>query len=227
MWLFSRANCGKNGEFDKNHEVCCYKGAVGDAVNCVTKYYFLSAKHRKVRYFMINMTQFVTNNNADNTVVVNGAQFKVTDDVALKIMQLIGIGNVSQSSGVINHSTPVVTPVTPVTQSTPVEKTPYVATKDFTPKYKVEKHTGTDGTELYCISRANGWTKAEKNLINTAIKSLKGIKEIEVSAEFTRKDGTKYNGTFKAWGYNTESTAKKHLKELPTVFTVDQLNKES
>ena len=57
--------------------------------------------------------------------------------------------------------------------------------------------------------------------MNNSIKSLKGIKEIEVSYE---KDGVKR--TFKAWGYNTEATAKKHLKELPTVFTVAQLNGE-
>jgi len=57
--------------------------------------------------------------------------------------------------------------------------------------------------------------------MNKAIKELKGIKEIEVSYE---KDGK--TRTFKAWGYNTESTAKKHLKELPTVFTVAQLNGE-
>ena len=34
---------------------------------------------------MINMSQF-TNTVADNTVVVNGASFKVTDDVALKVL---------------------------------------------------------------------------------------------------------------------------------------------
>ena len=178
---------------------------------------------------MINMTQFVTNTLADNTVVVNGAQFKVTDEVALKIMQLINIGNVSQSSNVSNNKPLIFLggAVTEAVGTKPVEKTPYVATKDFTPKYKVEKQTGTDGTELYCISRANGWTKTEKSLMNTAIKSLKGIKEIEVSAEFSKKDGTKYTGTYKAWGYNTESTAKKHLKELPVVFTVAQLNGEA
>ena len=60
--------------------------------------------------------------------------------------------------------------------------------------------------------------------MNDAIKALKGIKEIEVEADFKKKDGTTYKGTFKAWGYNTESTAKKHFKELPTVFTVEQLN---
>ena len=53
------------------------------------------------------------------------------------------------------------------------------------------------------------------------IKALKGIKEIEVSYE---KDGK--TRTFKAWGYNTEATAKKHMKELPEVFTVAQLNGE-
>ena len=164
---------------------------------------------------MINMTQF-TNTVADNTVVINGAQFKVTDEVALAVLRLVsGIDNNSQT---VNNSN-----TSQTTKTTNTEKTPYVATKDFTPKYEIKEQTSTDGTKLFCISRKNGWTRSEKSLMNGAIKALKGIKEIEVS--YTDKDGK--TRTFKAWGYNTESTAKKHLKELPTIFTVAQLNGEA
>ena len=164
---------------------------------------------------MINMTQF-TNTVSMNEVVVNGAKFMVTDDVALRIMHIIsGIDNTSQTVNVTNVST--------VTTKTEVTKTPYKATKDFTPQYEIKEQTATDGTKLFCISRKNGWTKSEKSLMNNSIKALKGIKEIEVS--YTDKNGK--NRTFKAWGYNTESTAKKHLKELPTIFTVAQLNGEA
>ena len=160
---------------------------------------------------MINMTQF-TNTVAENTVVVNGATFRVTDDVTLKILELLGIGNNSQTVNFSNDNKSQTT-------TTNTEKTPYVATKDFTPQFQIKEQTATDGTTLFCISRKNGWTRSEKSLMNNSIKALKGIKEIEVSYE---KDGK--TRTFKAWGYNTESTAKKHLKELPTVFTVAQLN---
>ena len=164
---------------------------------------------------MINMTQF-TNTVSMNEVVVNGAKFMVTDDVALRIMHIIsGIDNTSQTVNVTNVST--------VTTKTEVTKTPYKATKDFTPQYEIKEQIATDGTKLFCISRKNGWTKSEKSLMNNSIKALKGIKEIEVS--YTDKNGK--NRTFKAWGYNTESTAKKHLKELPTIFTVAQLNGEA
>ena len=164
---------------------------------------------------MINMTQF-TNTVADNTVVINGAQFKVTDEVALAVLRLVsGIDNNSQT---VNNSN-----TSQTTKTVNTEKTPYKATKDFTPKYEIKEQTAIDGTKLFCISRKNGWTRSEKSLMNGAIKALKGIKEIEVS--YTDKDGK--TRTFKAWGYNTESTAKKHLAELPTVFTVAQLNGEA
>lgn len=165
---------------------------------------------------MINMSQFV-NTVADNTVVINGAQFKVTDDIASQIIRLIsGIDTKSQTVSASKTNT-----ITNTTNTASESKT-YTATKDFTPKYAIKEQTATDGTKLFCISRANGWTRSEKSLMNAAIKSLKGIKEIEVSYE---KDGK--TRTFKAWGYNTEATAKKHLKELPTVFTVAQLNGEA
>ena len=158
---------------------------------------------------MLNMNQFISNPVADNTVVINGASFKVTDDVAMKILTLCtgqNIGNISQSTNIAS------TPQAPV-------KTKYVATKDFNPQYEIKEQVATDGTKLFCISRKNGWTRAEKSCMNNAIKSLKGIKEIEVSYE---KDGK--TRSYKAWGYGTKATAQKHLAELPTVFTPEQLN---
>lgn len=161
---------------------------------------------------MLNMNQFLSNQVTDNTISINGAIFKVTDDVALKVIKLCtgDIETVSQPQTKSDVS---------VTKEDKEAKTPYVATKDFKPVYEIKEQTATDGTKLYCISRKNGWTKSEKSLMNGAIKALKGIKEIEVSYE---KNGQ--TRTFKAWGYNTESTAKKHIKELPAVFTVAQLN---
>ena len=165
---------------------------------------------------MLNMNQFLGNTVADNLVVVNGMQLKVTDDIAMKVIELCLGKNIE------TVSQPVVKSDVQVTKSE--TKTPYQATKDFKPQFEIKEQTSTDGTKLFCISRKNGWTKAEKKLMNDSIKALKGIKEIEVEADFKKKDGSTYKGSFKAWGYNTESTAKKHLKELPTVFTVDQLN---
>ena len=165
---------------------------------------------------MINMSQF-TNTVSMNEVVVNGAKFMVTDDVALRIMGIIsGIDNSSQTVSGTNVSKVAVS-------KTETTNKPYKATKDFTPQFEIKEQTATDGTKLFCISRKNGWTRSEKSLMNNSIKALKGIKEIEVS--YTDKNGK--SRTFRAWGYNTESTAKKHLKELPTVFTVAQLNGEA
>lgn len=165
---------------------------------------------------MIKMTQFT--GVADNTIIINGAQFMVTDEVAMQVLQLVSGGIVSTSQSGYKA---VSAPVAEVATKTEKAKKPYVATKDFVPQYQVKELEGTDGTKLFCISRKNGWTRAEKSLMNGAIKALKGIKEIDVQYE---KDGK--TRTFKAWGYNTEATAKKHMKELPTVFTVAQLNGE-
>lgn len=160
---------------------------------------------------MLNMNQYLVNTTTDNIVVVNGAQFKVTDDVASKIMGLI-----------LGHTvdTPVSqpTPVTPVAV-TKEEKKPYVATKDFKAQYEVKKQVSADGKELFCISRKNGWTKAEKACMNSSIKALEKIITIDVSYE---KDGK--TRTFKAWGYKTKKQAESMMATLPTVFTVDQLN---
>ena len=71
---------------------------------------------------MIKMTQWIAPK-ADNEVVVNGAKFMVTDDIATKIMELIssdsvGIGTTKQTvaAPVVNHKVvkdvPEVTPIT-------------------------------------------------------------------------------------------------------------------
>lgn len=150
---------------------------------------------------------------ADNKVSFCGIEYLITDDEALKLKSILDGMVSSRSQSVVN--TPVATPVTTV-----VEKKPYVATKDFQCKFEIKEQTSKDGQKLFCISRSNGWTKAEKALANQAIKAIKGIKEIEV--EYTDKNGK--NRTFKAWGFAQKSTAQKHLASLPTVITVEQLN---
>lgn len=167
---------------------------------------------------MLNFANPTSNVVADNKVSFCGIEYLLTDKEATQLKSILDGMVSTRSIGGVSQNT-----LNPVVVNTPVEtpKTKYVATKDFKPKYAVKEQTATDGTKLFCISRDNGWTRAEKSCMNKAIKALKGIKEIEVSYE---KDGK--TRTFKAWGYNTESTAKKHLKELPTVITVAQLNNE-
>lgn len=163
---------------------------------------------------MLNMNQYLSNPVADNIVVVNGASFKVTDDVALKIMNLC-LGRTEEVSQPV-----AVTPVA-VTKSDKAEpKKPYVATKDFKAQYEVKKQVSSDGKELFCISRKNGWTKAEKKCMNDSIKALDKIITIDVSYD---KDGK--TRTFKAWGYKTKKQAEAMMSTLPAVFTAEQLNK--
>lgn len=175
------------------------------------------------------MIKFNTNSSAvaDNRVILCDIEYMLTDDEVLKVKTIID-GLISSRNGA-NVSSPstgykatgTVSGITEVP-----EKKVYRATKPFVPQYEVKELTGVDGTKLFCISRKNGWTRAEKSLMNGAIKALKGIKEIEVSGTRKEKDGSEKAITFKAWGYNTQATAKKHLAELPTVFTVEQLNGE-
>ena len=101
-----------------------------------------------------------------------------------------------------------------------ITKAPYVATKDFKAQYEIKKQASKDGKELFCISRKNGWTKAEKACMNNAIKALDGIITIDVSYD---KDGK--TRTFKAWGYKTKKKAEEMLATLPALFTAEQLNK--
>ena len=165
---------------------------------------------------------------ADNKVILCDLEYMLTDDEAMKIKSILD-GLVSQrgGSGIVSTGQTaykaVQSPVTTQTTASAAKKV-YTATKDFSPKYEIKELESTDGIKLFCISRKNGWTRAEKGLMNQAIKALKGIKEIEVAGIRKDKDGNEKSITFKAWGYNTDSTAKKHLKELPTVFTADQLN---
>ena len=83
------------------------------------------------------------------------------------------------SSGVpfqMVNSTNIGTTTANTSVATPVaEKKPYVATKDFQCKFEIKEQTSKDGQKLFCISRSNGWTKAEKALANNAIKAIKEL----------------------------------------------------
>ena len=172
---------------------------------------------------MINLANNSTNVVADNKVAFCGLEYLLTDKEAQQLKVILdGMVSTRGNGGIVNAPQTKMQTGSAQSAEPKAEKAPYVATKDFKPVFEIKEQTATDGTQLFCISRKNGWTKSEKALMNKAIKALKGIKEIEVSYE---KDGKAR--TFKAWGYNTESTAKKHLKELPEVFTVAQLNGEA
>ena len=162
---------------------------------------------------MLNMNLYLSNPVADNIVVVNGAQFKVTDDVALKIMNLC-LGRTEEVSQPVDK-----TPVA-VTKSEKSESKQYgYSKKDLKVEYIIDKQTSVDGKTLFCISRGkSGWTTAEKNIINNAIKACDGI--ITIQVPYTGK-----NGTFKAWGYKTKKEALEMVEKLPKVFSKDDINK--
>lgn len=169
---------------------------------------------------MINFTQ-KNSIVADNKVVLNDElTYNLTDDEMLKIKSIID-GMISQRS-----TTGVSTPSAQISRSenkiggiTRANKTPYEAKKAFKPQYEVKKLTGDDGKSLFCISRKNGWTRAEKALTNAAIKALPEIITISVPYE---KDGK--TRTFSAWGYKTKKRAEEMLAQLPTEFSADELN---
>ena len=153
---------------------------------------------------------------ADNKVTFCGLEYFVTDIEAKKLQSIIlGMINSRTNSEVVSQPVESKTPVA----VTKAEKTPYVATKDFKAQYEIKKQVSNDGKELFCISRKNGWTKAEKACMNNAIKALDKIITIDVSYD---KDGK--TRSFKAWGYKTKKQAETMLATLPTVFTVEQLN---
>jgi hypothetical protein len=169
------------------------------------------------------MIKFENNNSivADNSIVLNGVrEYKLTDDETMKLMSIID-GMISQRS-----TTGVSTPSTQLSRSdgkvggiTRASKTPYEAKKAFKPQYEVKKLADADGKSLFCISRKNGWTRAEKALTNAAIKALPEIITISVPYE---KDGK--TRTFSAWGYKTKKRAEEMLEQLPTEFSADELN---
>lgn len=182
---------------------------------------------------MIKMTENMVV--ADNEVILNGVRFMVNDDLAEKIYSMIkgdaNMRTVSTPQTVYTAST--ASPVAPVS-----EKKPYIATKDFKPQYEIKEQTATDGTKLYCISRKNGWTKAEKSLMNGAIKAnlgkevtikvgRKNVKDtmVNIKVGYTDKDGK--TKQFDAWGYKEKAIAEHIMAQLPAVFTVAQLNGEA
>ena len=162
---------------------------------------------------MINFTQ-KNSIVADNKVVLNDElTYNLTDDEMLKIKSIID-GMISQRSG-----SGVSTPTTKISRSNSTDKPKYEAKKAFKPQYEVKKLAGEDGKSLFCISRKNGWTRAEKALTNAAIKALPEIITISVPYE---KDGK--TRTFSAWGYKTKKRAEEMLSQLPTEISADELN---
>lgn len=165
---------------------------------------------------MINFTQ-KNSIVADNKVVLNDElTYNLTDDEMLKIKSIID-GMISQRS-----TTGVSTPSAQISRSENKvggNKTPYEAKKAFKPQYEVKKLADADGKSLFCISRKNGWTRAEKALTNAAIKALPEIITISVPYE---KDGK--TRTFSAWGYKTKKRAEEMLSQLPTEISADELN---
>ena len=162
------------------------------------------------------MIKFENNNSivADNSIVLNGVrEYKLTDDETMKLMSIID-GMISQRSG-----SGVSTPTTKISRSNSTDKPKYEAKKAFKPQYEVKKLAGEDGKSLFCISRKNGWTRAEKALTNAAIKALPEIITISVPYE---KDGK--TRTFSAWGYKTKKRAEEMLAQLPTEISADELN---
>lgn len=86
---------------------------------------------------MINMSMYTRNTASDNEVIVNGAKFAVSDEVATQIMSIIANAHVS---------TPSVAPTTrtqTVSQSTPKKSTKkakaFAKATDFTVPYEVRK----------------------------------------------------------------------------------------
>lgn len=161
---------------------------------------------------MLNMNAFVTEVR-DNTVVINGASFKVTDEVALKILALIKGDEVK-----LDHS--------PVSEKQNKKASAPVKKGLTNVQYHIKKHGNT-----FCISRGvpyttkngreslknGGWTTAEKRCINTAIKSLEGIKTVKVPMENGR--------SFSAWGFSTKKAAEAAMKTLPTSFSAEEVAK--
>lgn len=151
--------------------------------------------------------------NIDNKVVLNGQlTYELTDEEIKKIKTVLD-GMVNSRS----QSTPVATKKSETSVSEKQGK--YVHKKPYKPQWEVTKMTSTEGKQLFCIRRKNGWTRAEKALANNAIKALPEI--ITISVPFEKNGKTQ---AFKAWGFKLKKQADAMLKTLPTEFSVEELN---
>lgn len=152
--------------------------------------------------------------NIDNKVVLNGQlTYELTDEEIKKIKSILD-GMVNSRS---QDTPPVVTKKSETSVSEKQGK--YVHKKPYKPEYEVTKMTSTEGKQLFCIRRKNGWTRAEKALANNAIKALPEI--ITISVPFEKNGKTQ---AFKAWGFKLKKQAEAMLKALPTEFSVEELN---
>ena len=149
---------------------------------------------------MLNLNN-VANVIADNEVAINGVVIgKLTDADAQRIIDIVK-GFMSQTAS---------TPVASVNTSKKTSKG-----KKLIAGWHIEEHNN-----LFCISRGEmvdgkrihaGWTKAEKAVMNNAIKSLPDIVTTRVTGD------TSWN----AWGYADEKTAIEMMQTLPTEFVIE------
>lgn len=156
--------------------------------------------------------------NIDNKVVLNGQlTYELTDEEIKKIKSILDgmVNSRSQST-----PTPVATVATKKSETEVSEKQgKYVHKKPYKPQWEVTKMTSTEGKQLFCIRRKNGWTRAEKALANNAIKALPEI--ITISVPFEKNGKTQ---AFKAWGFKLKKQADAMIKTLPSEFSVEELN---
>mgnify|MGYP003293709562 CR=1 FL=1 len=165
---------------------------------------------------MINMTQFLSNEVADNTISINGATFKVTDETASKILELCtGKVIVNEISSLSTKSTST--------------KTEYhsVGTKAFKPQFQIQEFT-VNNQVVYAISRKNGWTRSEKSAMNAAIKALCGTSKVtrqgkKVDVSFT--EATPDGKEFKIWCSTDKAYVESLMKKLPTTLEVEYFEK--
>ena len=150
---------------------------------------------------------------ADNTNILNGRKFMISDALATKIFKMCLAEEAGVSFAVDFNGQglePNPTPAMPK-QSKPSK----VATK-----YSIEEST-VDGKKVYRI-KTGIFSKARtaRKIANQHIKDLPGIYTGEFSFE---KDGKEQ--TFKGWYFKNKKTAEAALATLPTHITPEELMK--
>lgn len=152
------------------------------------------------------------NNTTKNKVSFCGIEYLITDEEAIKLKSLLD--SMVSSRGLTS------TPSTTLHLEEETTTKSYEQ-KDIKGKFEITKRTSTEGKNLYCVTRLCGWTRAEKNCVNSLIKALPEIREIKVKG--TKDDGSEF--TFRAWGYTTKKKAEEMIKTLPEVIKADEIKK--
>ena len=132
---------------------------------------------------MINMSMYTQNTRNDNEVIINGAKFVVSDEIATQIMSIIG------NMGNAHVSTPTPTRTQTAKQSTKKSKA-FAKATDFTVPYEVRKadkgyvlgFTDRVPRDAYTvIADALTDTKWDKELKGFAFKNKKSADEFAKS----------------------------------------------